>query len=353
MAKTPKTKALKRTTVVNFIIFLALVAVVAVATGYYFYQKNRYEDSAEMAVHKIEQAIEIHNAAAFQANVDVLGLSQNLVTQIFTSADGQKEGDLLDKITNSVSSKVTSFIKPMLAKNLSTQMLEYVTTGQMGEPGEDNMLSSLWADIGRGEEYFKYIGVSKANQVDEFATVYVDFQRLDLEKTYQLAVGLKRVDDDWKVINIANFGTVLRQIKKDYRDLVAQANHELKNEMSRILKVQDFQKSSGVSQWGVGKGILLRIAFHNTGEKDIKSFRATVRFVDSDGSVLKDVPIKDTDVLPAGEVAEKSWPVSINPLDSGDKAVYELPEENLNALVIPQSVTFADGTNISLMELPE
>ena len=94
---------------------------------------------------------------------------------------------------------------------------------------------------------------------------------------------------------------------------------------------------------------MLRIAFQNQSKEDIQKFKADITFKKKDGTLLRKVKIEDTDVIPAGDIVEKSWPLTLSPLSKDDHVIFKSPRADLLIDVSVKELAFTTGETIKLI----
>lgn len=354
-------------------IMLPVIALAVLAAGvlaYLQYEKQKHLSSPAFALETLTTAIAQHNVTAFEAHLDThkfsLSILQNMLqdpkaTDISDEAEESSDdslGDIGSKLVAKLGRRVASFVQPELSKNLQAQMLSYVKNGSFGDDldlsrlygGSTPMLESLWNEL-KGEGIsFGAPRILQSSDVN--ASAFIPYTRDDIDYQGEISLVLEKSEQGiWLVTGVSNLATELLNIKERHQAVLKEQNTLIEEQIKETLHVVTLEKSAGVSQWGVGKGLMIRAGFENMSDKTISAFHATLLFKDETGEVIKQTSISDTDTLLPSTVLEKSWPMGLNPLSQVDKYIYAAEDNSLTIDVSIESILFENGDALKILEL--
>ncbi|MFT7432911.1 MAG: hypothetical protein ACI9TY_000533 [Alphaproteobacteria bacterium] len=341
---------------------IIIVIIVAAAIIFKNYNENKRLNAASYAVEVALKSLQNKDSKNFAKYVDTKSLSTSILAQVFEEESETAEADAgfwgaVKTLGDSLSSRLTGYIKPELANSLNTQTTTYVENGQFTEKydltnlyGRTPMLQKIWYDLAGDSFLFK--GISDTVENELTASTNVNFYREDLDFSSSLTLLLEKKNNVWQIVAVEGLGKTLKQLDQLRTKLIEDKNSEIQSKIDASLAVLSIEKSTGVSknEFG-GKRVLLRIAFENIGEVDIKSFHASVVFKNQENNILRTVSIKDTDIIIAGNMSEKSWPMTINPLSSDDNAIFNAKPGELIIESYIQSLTLNTGVKLEFIKL--
>lgn len=344
------------------IAIVSIAAIGAATAGYFHMEKQKHLSSASYALSQAKLAITSKDKALFEKHVDTHKVALSILANMLKESNQQtKETDnLLESVGTQLSNKLgkrfAAFVQPELSKNLQTQMTSFVEAGSFGDDidlsrlyGGKPMLQNLWEEL-KGEEIV-FGEFTNVQQQETTASAELAFEKPVLEFSSALKFDLEKEGESWKVVGINNLAEKLSEISEKRAAVIAKQNTQTQERLNAAISVVSVEKSAGVSQWGVGKGLLLRAAFENTSEKNIQSFHATINFKDETGETIKQTDISDTDLLMSASVAEKSWPMGINPLSQADNFIYDATDASLTIQIDLKAITFEDGEKLELISI--
>tara|TARA_R110000868_G_scaffold218576_1_gene468911 strand:+ start:59723 stop:60793 length:1071 start_codon:yes stop_codon:yes gene_type:complete len=343
-----------------FIVIILILTLLGALFGFYTYNQNQKLNSASYAVELALQALQNQDLEKFQKYVDTKLFAENILTEVFEEDDTAQTEETgfwgaVKTLGDSLSNRLTGYIKPELANSLNNQILEYVKKGAFSEKyditnlyGRTPMLQKIWYDLA-GEE-FVFKGLTDTVENGEKAHTSFNFYRKDLDFSSSIKINLIKKESGWKVVGVEDLGHTLKQLDTLRIKIINAKNKEILARMENALSVRSIEKSSGVApnEFG-GKRVLLRIEFENTGEEDIQDFHAEVSFMDKDGKALRTVTIKDTDIMSVGDIVEKSWPMAMNPLSANDDIIFKANNTDLVINHYIKAITFTSGEKLELI----
>lgn len=339
------------------IIALSFSIVVAAGLGFKKIKEAQMLNSASYALSQIKTALENKDTTTFKKHVDTRALAESILNQVLSekSTPQKEDGDFWSSIKdmgNNLGERLTEYLKPELTNSLETQIMEFAQQGKFNENydltniyGRTPMLQKVWHDLAGNN--FEFRGISDISEIENSAKANVNFYRKDLDFSSSITLKMEKREDVWVLVGLDGLSQTLTQLETLRVKMIQARNLEIENKIQASLNVENIEKSTGVAntEFG-GKRVLLRIAFVNTADIDIQSFKATVSFKNIEGEELKVVSIEDSDVIPSGEIIEKSWPMNINPLSPSDNFIFDHSQEDLQMEVHIHSLTFVDGTKL-------
>lgn len=337
------------------------VLTVIIITAVFFlnqYHENKRLNAASYAVNVALNALQSKNVEDFNKHVNSKSLSESILSQVFEEPSEDEKSDktgfwgAVKTLGSSLSNRLTGYIKPELAKSLNIQILTYVENGAFTEEydltniyGRTPMLQKIWHDL--AGEGFIFKGISDSVEKENTATSNINFYRKDLDFSSSITLNLTKTQDVWQVVGIEGLGKTLKQLDQLRVKIIEAKNKEIRAKINKSMAIRSIEKSTGVSEGEFGgKRVLLRVVFENMGEQDIKEFNANIIFKNKKGDLLRSVSIKDSDVLAAGNITEKSWPMTINPLSQNDNIIFDAKAVDLIMESEILSITLKSGEKL-------
>jgi hypothetical protein len=93
--------------------------------------------------------------------------------------------------------------------------------------------------------------------------------------------------------------------------------------------------------------VTLRLSYENRSGKDIRGFKGTVVFNDLFGDKIKEVTLKEDEVLRAGETRRVSRSISYNQFIAESQKLRDTQLENMHVAWVPDLIMFNDGTSMA------
>lgn len=94
--------------------------------------------------------------------------------------------------------------------------------------------------------------------------------------------------------------------------------------------------------------ITLKMSYQNTSGKDIRGFKGTVVFQDLFGDAIKQVNLKEDDIVKASETKRVGRTLNYNQFISADAKLRSTEMDNLKAIWNPDLILFTDGTSLKI-----
>lgn len=341
----------------NKLILGVMALVAAVGIGILALRLPVGDARPEDALKETWKAMQEKSLMAFETHVDVSRLTQSFMDQLVeTEALRKKSAESgLDQVKSVFTQGLMGLFGAELNDRFSGQLRNFVTTGQFGaNPMEKGVLPELWAVTGKNPQAYQgYTVVYKDQQKAEIALIFAP-KTLGGEQL-ELHLNLEKVTPSdskpvWKIVGISNLPAFYQRLDALKAARLEALNAPIRKAIEESIHVTDSSKSSGVSEWGIGKGVMLRLAYENTSARPITALGATVQIIDADGTLLREVTLTDSDTLTPGATAEKAWPMTINPLSKNDGRIFDAGENDLTLKVSVTKVQFADGTTLKLYQ---
>lgn len=323
---------------------LAAIVVVVAAVSLTTFTLNR--NTPQNGLTQAWRALEAHDLAAFEQRVRIDQVAESIVQESLDYQSQQAEqAEGLGKVGAALSRGMLGFLQPELVGRFSSQIRALVSQGNLAD--KSGLLVGLWKVTGAQPQNFSNLNVLE--ETETTARVALNFQLADYDNaTASLIVLMQKAGDDWIVTGLDALDSFLLQLEAIRAAKLEAINMPLRSALESSIYVSDIEKSSGMSQWGIGRGVIFRIAYRNIGEKDIAQLHALLRVSQQDGTVLRELEIHDTDGVRAGDSVEKAWPMTINPVRAEDDIIYKAAEDDLVMAVIPQHVVYSDGTELKV-----
>ncbi len=301
-------------------------------------------------------AIENQNLTHFESYVDISALTKNVVQQVLpANGNINTSTGLPSKLKQSLQHRLNRFIQPELASGLGESLrvaIQQGPTDNLSSGTPQNLFERLLIDLTGGLDNVDWQGLSTTSREGSQATATLVFKRKDLSGL-TVKLPLQLIENDlgsWEIVGISNLKEQMSKINTAYSALIEQRNATIFEKMDKALRFDVSDKSSGLSKWGVGKGVMLQLNYTNTSEQNIARFVAQAEFFGPTGQSLKTYRLAGNQAFPAGSEMTQSWPLSINPLSQAESQIFELPIDQLNIVVKPVQITFEDGTTLQPVE---
>lgn len=325
-------------------ILMGIAAAVMVGLG----QKNSPEASLEKAWVYLQK----NDLTSFEQYVRIQDVAESMVDEslryqsLQNAQDESLSGDLKERFTQGV----LGFLQPELMGRFSEQIKQLVRTGAVTQNG---LVTVLWENTGGRADDFIGVNISKEEERLANAALTFGLPEFATEETpnptASLTLILEKAADTWTVTGFEDLAEFLKQLDAYKMAKLEAINEPIQTALAQAIEVIDLQKSSGMSQWGIGRGVVFRMAYRNNTDSDIRAMHADILVRNQHGELLKKVTIHDRDGMGSGEVVEKSWPMTVNPLSESDDAIYQA-EGELQLSLSPFHIEFADGTELKTYE---
>lgn len=327
---------------------LAVVLGIAAATMMGFGQKNSPEASLEKAWGYLQK----NDLTSFEQYVRIQNVAESMVDESlrYQSLQNAQDDSLSSDLKERFTQGVLGFLQPELMGRFSEQIKQLVRTGTVTQNG---LITVLWENTGGRADDF--IGVSVDADEERRATAKLTFALPEFateaapNPTASLTLTLEKAADTWTVTGFEDLAEFLKQLDSYKVAKLEALNAPIQTALAQAIEVVDLEKSSGMSQWGIGRGVVFRMAYRNNTDSDIRAMHANILVRGANGNLLKEVTIHDRDGIGSGEVVEKSWPMTVNPLSDSDDAIYQA-EGELQLSLSPFHIEFTDGTELKTYE---
>lgn len=327
-----------------WLVALVAVAVVAIAVALSTLSLNR--SGPQAGLQQAWKALSARDLPAFEQRVRIDQVAESIVQESLDYQSRQAEkSEGLGKVGAALSRGMLGFLQPELVGRFSSQIRTLANAGSLSE--KSGLIASLWSATGANPANFH--SLSLLEETESTARVALNFALVDYDNApATLVLVMQKAGEDWVVVGLDELDSFLLQLDTIRAAKLEALNAPVRSALESALYVSDIEKSSGMSQWGIGRGVIFRIVYRNIGVKDIAELYAVLRVTKADGTLLRELEIQDTDGLNVGESIEKAWPMTINPLRTEDDTIYKAAEDDLVMSVIPQRVVYTDGSSLQI-----
>lgn len=223
----------------------ALVAtgaiLMAAAGGALYY---RHTSSPEYALRKIERAVRNHDVVAFEKHVDVERTSASFVDQMvaFTAADllrgsGDQKG--LEAMGTVMGVQMMEGLKPAMVQALQAGLLRGVESGSVdsafARPSEG------FSSMGLGDSALQGLAGVRRNGSTAVADLRIRPEHLDT--TLLVSAKMERVDGQWRVVGLNNFGAFLQTLDELQERRLAAVNDSASKRMLQLVEFGDMRRT--------------------------------------------------------------------------------------------------------------
>lgn len=330
---------------------VTLLLVVGAAGAFYLWQHRPLspEQAVEKTLAESWQAIHSGNWVRVQQTIDTDALAMSLADGAIETetANAEQADGMLEKLAHKASAGTMSLLKTELVDRYHNQ-LKTIIKQDGPAPGDKGLIPLLWnATIGT-EGSYKGMSVSTNEAAPNAATATLLFADPAVpNQSMTLHIRLQRSTNEapWKVVGVDGVSRFLQEMEQAEETYLNTLNAPIRQKMNEAMSISQVSKSSGVSQWGVGRGVMLQMAYRNTSNEVITHMEATVRFIDPETNrLLREVTVHDRDGIEPDETIEKVWPMSVNPLKETDEKLYLTEADDLKIVAQLEELEFEDGT---------
>lgn len=317
-------------------VFRGVLAAVAAGLVVIFFMTGQTTNAPEKVVEKTVEAIEKQNWQAFDEHVNVSALAASVVDQVF---------QISPNVDDTTQQRLADVVRPGLVKQMQDQMRLWVKEGDAGLAEEAGILPQLLHEAGAEAQFGDVVSVAlEGNQA--VAEVLLVQQAWAAE--VPVMVQLMQVEDAWQIVGVNGVQNALQQFA-EARERYQQAQQaQIQEQLNAAIVVEEIEKAAGISDFAAGRGVLLSAAVRNTTVQEVVGVTLAIAFKDAAGQMMKTFVVEDEDGIPAGETLEKTWTLVVNPNMTPESHIYALPQNSLRIEIMPQAVTFADGTKLEL-----
>jgi len=328
------------------VIATALVAFVAVYAS--INKKEQYRRTPEYSMTQLRKAIKSHDLVSFEQYVDVDGLVDGLVDQVWAvNRLKRNAADKRDLLTELMDDELLSVSREQVADAARCQLVGYVESGRFerDKAGSDceraeQFLSKIWNEAIAGYAKFRDIEyVQKQNGGLARVGLGVELDRSD--RGFVLDLLMKDRGEYWQVTSLNNFPEFVRE-------LIELRNARVREEMNQTLVLANIDKSATNGLWGIGKKVIIELKLENQGQKQIALCSVDVVCKSSDGKELDSFTVTSSRGISPGDAGKGFWYKDINSLSSDDRMLYETEQSDLRIDASVKSILFADKSRLEL-----
>lgn len=280
-----------------------------------------------------KEALLDKNVEKMEAVVDINSVAEGVVTQLHMPAVIEQEEETSLNIQESQTAlrdKFMSFIQPELAERLADELRTAIAAGKVDNAQVNGLLPWLWEQVG-GD---KGLSISKFDSVQvegDVANAVVMVTRNGWKEPLPLNVKLVRQSDKtWQAKELSNVASFIEKAQMRAVEKQVDVSALTPADLAGKVVIKRLEKLASLTDFGVGRGILITMAVENKSPLDIEAFSAEITFADAAGQELYVANlVQEGAVIPAAETLEKTWTVIIDPQNSREKHVYNLPQESM------------------------
>jgi hypothetical protein len=307
------------------------------------------------SLRQIQKAVETHDVPKFEKHVDVESLSSRLIDDMMSEALKETQSGS-EELGTALAAGLVQLMKPRLVEAVREQVVRLVERGNFGSStpatsesdSEKVSLQTISEQIGADQDSFK--GITHIKKQGKIALVALGFRNAKLDADLILELKLRDMGGYWQLAEFANVVQLLQEIKSLEAARLAEANEPIRSRISQTLQVAHAKKTNRSDRWGISKNVDLAISVRNTSSREVTAFSATVRLFDPDGKLVKELNIRDQDLIAPSGTGGGRWSVDVNMFDASANRLYDLPSEKVRIEVAFNRVVFGDGTELKVFE---
>ncbi len=193
----------------TYVVFILLIIIVS---GFFLW---RIMISPQYSLKQLEKAMNAHDVTAFNKYVDLDGVVDSMIVQIWQYYTSKEEtGSRWSEIRNEISNSLLSVVKPNLKEIIKREVLDYIATGQWtdAETENENKISSLIIriikeriDPGQWDQQ----SVNYTEIEGETAHVGLTYYDEAKETNFLLEVKMRDMKGYWQIVEITNITQLL------------------------------------------------------------------------------------------------------------------------------------------------
>lgn len=332
---------------VMFIIGLLVVG--AFITGIWYLQ---YLKSPQYSLRMTVKAINQHDLTTFNKYVDLDGLLGRIIDQLLAEKRDSKDVDAFTRLGAGIAKGFVELAKPKLIELAKESISSYVEKGKLEKETQEKNGSAptVVGDIlnkSLGEKK-SFQGIKYVKKEGKIAYVGIPVYLEDYDSTLVFDLKMRDKGDYWQIAEVTNFAEIMAQIEKLETERLRKINAPIVSAMNKTLSISgDGKLSKSADNWGLEKYIEIYLSFNNYGEKDISSFALVIKYKKQ--PVLS-VTEQNSSRLAAGEKKVLSWKRRLNMFDKNDMDFFNAPFDTSGISLDIQSIKFADGSELKLVE---
>lgn len=328
---------------------LAILIAAGIAAGGYAW----WTRTPRYALAQAYKAIENHDVTTFHKYVDVDTLCKRAIDDVVsevTEGTDKQDSTGMAQVGTAFAEGLIQVFKPRLVDMAKSQIDKYVETGRTAPPSDnegdkapDVQLTSIRERLGVPADLAVTHLAITTNGATATASIPYHNAELGIDQTLKLL--LRDVGDHWQVVQLANLGDLLREVDKVKQDRLDAANQKIVTAMDHSLQLDGVAKKNHSDQWGISKKVSVLGQFENTGKVAIKDFEGSLIVRDASGKKVRELGIKASMEIPAGEKKDLLWQFDINEFIDKDEALWKLPDGPMQANFVPEKLDLSDGTS--------
>jgi DNA-directed RNA polymerase subunit RPC12/RpoP len=290
----------------------ALVAVCFLVAGVGWYY--RWTKSPAYTIRQIQKALAEHDYVSFQRYVDVDSVISRLLDDVL-ALNLSEAGD--DDTGAAFGAGMVKLMKPRLVDEAKQQVSRFVEGGGSGGTNAD---FGKFDDVEKAQ---KFLGVVHDRREGKTALIGIAFTNSQERVSHVIELRLRSKDGGWQVAEISNVRELSREVMLEQQMMIARENAPARAKIAKLLEVTNVSKRSGPGKYGIGKEVVIGLTVRNIGEVPIESYSAVIRTKAPSGGVMKEVRVRDDDLIPAKEIGSGTWKFDVNDFVASDRALYK------------------------------
>lgn len=345
----PKKKTSGKT--IKIFIILVVLAIIGSGAFYFCYWLRTPQHSLDL----IKQAMEQHDDATFEKQVDVSRIADDMVSAMIdvTVMNGEETGLFKDNFV--------AMIKGATLPAFNSQIRNYVQTGafQPWEGKSDGFVIAGAAIDRTGFKDLSYTGVSNVNRHNATAEVTCKIYDKKLQKEFPLRITMNRLEDGtWRVVNLNGLPEFVKTRDAVVVEKLLVLNKPIKEEIgTKVRVVKDGSKpfriqkitenESGIPAYALRAEFSFELL-----APQVQRVKGEVLVYDEGGKQIFAGEF-DSKAIDLSANGQKIWGYSnswhLNGQDPTDKLMITTDMKNTTQDVLFTEVDMADGTVIKYL----
>lgn len=338
----------------SFIAGITFLGIGLVAGGSYIY----WTSTPTYALHQAFSSFQEKDKAKFDNFVDADNVIESGVDSILAIAlkeTTSKSESGMEALGSALGAKMVEAFKPQIKTMLKEEIYKSFKENASTEASSKNQeklkkmkgLGDIIASSKNKTITFKSLG--DVNQSGNTAFIPVNLHHHVYKKDFTLEIKLGKGEGHWRLKELSNIGSFVSLVDEWKQEYLKNVNAPIRKELESSLVVSKFaKKNKPSSQWDFNKVTAMGIKIKNNGNMPISRFEGEVSVLNKQGNTIYSFTVLNDKKLAPGEVYTGFIEKKINQFSRPELELHKTPNENLNAKLRLDSLTYSDGRVVKI-----
>lgn len=330
-------------------IIILVIILASLLGGYFFWWKKTPRYSLGL----LQNAIKTHDLVLFKKHFDVDTFSNKFVDYIFSQAS-DSEDVKNNPIAQSFINGFINNMKPKLVSVLNTEIQNLVETGSIGKK-EDQSVDNNAISPEKLTENTRFTkseikGIEYTKTDGKTAFVGVKLYDSQLQQSFIIEVKMHELEDGtWQVSEISNFKEYMDNVTKAKETKLAELNKPISDQINSAISIGQLELKRQQKN-SFAHVFIVSTPLEFLSEQSIIEVAGVIRITDSQGKVILESTTLSKGSSYKGKKGVINYSLDINPFIPSQKAVIDIPVNELSAKFTITSIKFADGSERKLLK---